>query len=43
MTGDPDNEYHQGDRIKKFLAADIFGAFRGKTITRRKIRKNKRN
>ena len=21
MTGDPDNEYHQGDRIKKFIAA----------------------
>ena len=27
MTGDENNEYHQGDRIKKFIAADIFGAF----------------
>ena len=37
MTGDENNEYHQGDRIKKFIAADIFGAFRGKESREEKL------
>ena len=37
MTGDPDNEYHQGDRIKKFIAADIFGAFSEKQTREEKL------
>ena len=36
-TGDENNEYHQGDRIKKFVAADIFGAFSGKESREEKL------
>ena len=41
MTGDENNEYHQGDRIKKFIAADIFGAFRGKQTREEKLERIK--
>ena len=37
MTGDENNEYHQGDRIKKFIAADIFGAFSEKQSREEKL------
>ena len=37
MTGDENNEYHQGDRIKKFIAADIFGAFSKKQSREEKL------
>jgi len=37
MTGDPNNEYHQGDRIKKFIAADLLGAFGTKQTREEKL------
>ena len=37
MTGDPNNEYHQGDRIKKFIAADLLGAFSKKQTREEKL------
>ena len=41
MTGDENNEYHQGDRIKKFIAADIFGAFSKKQSREEKLERIK--
>jgi len=37
MTGDENSQYNQGDRIKKFIAADIFGAFSGQESREEKL------